>query len=304
MPSLRGYDDDPLIFDDGEFLGGYGDPDDAYNVNGYSWDVSADKWWVPYHGQGMCKGADDAFPICSLKRKVPMDVLATVPGPVESGQALRELDEFANFTRWFIDDTKGGPRAVRATLTIMSQSFDPIWVLFHSFIQLQQFLWTDCHEYDQIAPDDLDEYPHAYSAFCDPENFGFGCGGQKLDDAFEYPLGSLYDAEWSFIHSQPLTVRKSYHAPRWNIKYDLGDGSGFWENGGVDEWCADNLNAEWFTLSRDDNEEKALSRSVLLGTFSQMKWLDPSYVFVFVTVGVLLMALAFVQARKRSDQKT
>jgi len=294
MPNLRGANEDPLIFDDGEFLGGNGDPDNAWNVNGYSWGVSREQWWSPQDDMFPCNAADDVFPICSLKRSVRMEDMASIPGPIESGKAMREMTKFADFTRWFIEDTYSGPGSVKASLSIMSNSFDPIWVLFHSFIQLQQFLWTDCHEYDQIAPDELDAFPEAYSAFCDEDNKNL-CTAQGLDDAFEYELGSLEDAPWSFIHSQALTVRKSYHASRWNIRYDLGDGEGFWENGGVDEWCADKLNAEWFTLSRgSEQDESALSRSMSPRTISLMEWSEPSNLFVLVIAVVVLLVMVLM----------
>jgi len=308
--SLRGADDVPLIFDDGEFLGGYGNPDNEYSVNGYSWDVTIEQWSMtidPNDPHYTCNAVEDSYPKCSLKRTVTMEDMATISGPRESGQAMRDLSDFADYTRWFIESDYGGPGAVEASLSIMSNSYDPIWVLFHSFIQLQQFMWTDCHEYDQIAPDELDAHPEAYSAFCDEVDASF-CPGQELDDAFEYSLSALAVARWSFIHSQPLTVRKAYHAPRWNIRYDLGDGEGFWQNGAVDEWCADKLNDEWFTLSRSgevreevrEEDESALSRSMSPRTNSWIMVSDPIYILVFVVMAFTVRA---VQAWKNSKSK-
>jgi len=309
MPILRGENDDPLIFD-GEFLGGYGDPDDQYTVNGYSWDVPTAQWWVPI----TCGARDDEFPICSLKRKVSMEDMATIPGPIDSGRALREMSNFEDFTRWFIqDEIEGSPGAVPQSLTFMSLAYDPIWVFFHSFIQLQQFLWTDCHEYDQIKPEELDAHPEAYTAFC--SEAGENCERQELDDPFHYSLHSLEDAPWSFIHSQALTVRKAYHAPRWNIRYDLGDGEGFWKNGVLEEWCADKLNAEWFTLSRgeqdveeeeEEEEKEALSVPKALRRRSG-SWAirsDATYMYALVAVLVMMaMAVSVVQACKLSKQE-
>ena len=210
-----------------------------------------------------------------------------------------------------IDDTKGGLGSIKAKLSIMSQSYDPIWILFHSFIQLQQFLWTDCHEYDQIKPEELDAHPEAYSAFC--SEAGENCERQELDDPFHYSLHSLEDAPWSFIHSQALTVRKAYHAPRWNIRYDLGDGEGFWKNGVLEEWCADKLNAEWFTLSRgeqdvdeEEEEKEALSVPKALRRRSG-SWAirsDATYMYALVAVLVMMaMAVSVVQACKLSKQE-
>jgi len=302
MSSLRGYDDDPLVFDDGEFVGGYGNPIDAYSVNGYSWDVSVEQWWQPQDDKIFpCDAAEDSFPICSLKRRVSMDEMATIPGPIEAGRNLREMTEFANFTRWFIEDTDGSLGAVCPGLSITSNSFDPIWVMFHSFIQLQQFLWTDCHDYDQIDPDELDAFPEAYSTFCDELA---ECTGQELDDPFEYALNSLKDAPWSFIHSQNLTVRKAYYAPRWNIRYDLGGGDGFWANGGVGEWCDDKLNDEWFTLTSDrEVQESALSQSLLPRMLALTGWSVLSSLYVVVSASLLLLAMVLTYQMIRDSKR-
>merc|ERR1719445_1221075 len=191
---------------------------------------------------------------------------------------MRDLSNFKEFARWFTlnDDSpdwfdyeelhgyEGNLGSVNQSLSIMTLAYDPIWLMFHSFIQYQQFMWVDCNDYDLIAPEDLDDHPEAYSTYCDDSH---GCyTSQDLDAAFEFPLKRLYDAEWSVVHSQPLTVRKAYHAPRWNIQYDLGTGDGFFKNAGLDEWCAGRLNPQWFRLEGAEAEES--QASVLLRRFT------------------------------------
>ena len=128
-------------------------------------------------------------------------------------------------------------------------SYDPIWYLFHSMVSYHQAIWTDCNDYDLIASKDLDNYPEAYTAFCDQGN----CGGMELDDAMYYG-GLLPDKQWAFISKQDLTVRKAYNFEQWNILYDLGNGEGFYTDSGLAKYCKGKLNSEWFKIrtERDD----------------------------------------------------
>ena len=102
-------------------------------------------------------------------------------------------------------------------------SYDPIWYLFHSMVTYHQYIWIDCNDYDEIEADNLDDYEKAYESFCADD---IDCGDMDLDGK-QYIAGYFKDAEWVWIYSNELTVRKSYHLDRWNVKYDLGDGGGF-----------------------------------------------------------------------------
>merc|ERR1719384_84963 len=98
-------------------------------------------------------------------------------------------------------------------------------------ISYQQYMWQDCNDYDLIDPSELESDHNAYTQL--------------------FFADSLQLQPWAWINQHTLTVRKLYHLHRWNVIYDLGDGSGFYEESGFKDYCGDNLNAEWFTIEDD-----------------------------------------------------
>ena len=54
-------EDERQIFQTG--FGGYGDPDDSWKVNGYSWDITTKQFWSPDHNM-VCNAKNDQCPIC------------------------------------------------------------------------------------------------------------------------------------------------------------------------------------------------------------------------------------------------
>ena len=88
--------DPSLIFNNEENgLGGFGDPDNEWKVNKYSWDYSTEQYWVPTH----CTAEGDEFPICSLKR-AKSDTF-TWKTAEEFGDGIINNPTFKEFTRWY-----------------------------------------------------------------------------------------------------------------------------------------------------------------------------------------------------------
>eukprot|EP01084_Bolivina_argentea_P297990 513448_1 len=237
----------PYVFDD--IVGGDGDPNNYYNVNEYSWKYTTKQYWVPAH----CDADGDQYPLCSLKRSASNNA-AHGYSASETGEGIKGNSKFADFTVWY-SDTFNLPHELLTDVEYLCEpvitSYDPIWYLFHSMVSYHQAIWTDCNDYDLIAAEDLDKYPEAYNAFC--YNGGAACGPMQLDDKMVFG-GYLPGKEWSFIHNNDLTVRKSYHFPRWNIIYDLGNGEGFYTQSGLNEFCKGKLNSDWFMLNEDENK--------------------------------------------------
>jgi len=293
-PLLRDPSDDPLIFEDSKFVGGYGDPNDEFTVNGYSWDVSVEEWYMPVdepdssHNAFQCNAKDDVFPVCSFKRAVQLNDMQSIPSARMTGDVIKERTEYAAFLRFFLDEDGGPPFG----MSNFQEAFDPLWWLFHSFVQYQQFMWVDCHDYDLIDADELDDYPEAYSVFCLDGwvKAGSPCDAQELDDVMTFALDILKDVEWSFIHDEELTVRKSYHAPRWNILYDLR-GDDFFAKSGLEEACANKLNADWFVLD-DVNPNVAVEAAAdkLLGV--ENREVGAYGPWALGVVAVLMLAMA------------
>merc|ERR1719242_1042132 len=125
----------PLIFGD-QSVGGNGDPNNGWTVNGFSWEgVSTTDYWVPEH----CFADGDEYPLCSLKRSTaPKN---TVAHAVETGQGIIDNRNFIDFSVWYADTINlphdiltHAQRLLEPSIT----SYDPIWYLFHSMVSYHQ----------------------------------------------------------------------------------------------------------------------------------------------------------------------
>ena len=95
-------------------------------------------------------------------------------------------------------------------------------------VEYHHGMWIDCHDYDKININKLEEYPNAYSSFCWLNDNPF-CSGDISQGAIDFSLDAnikvcdnLQKQEWSFIYNQDLTMRKMYDVRNWNVIYDLG----------------------------------------------------------------------------------
>merc|ERR1712173_410876 len=125
MAIESGREDHPFILESD--IGGNGDPDNYWTVNGFSWNLTIEQFWVPTN----CVGRDDKYPLCSLKRALRSPF--GVPSAKEIGDTIINNPTFMEFVRYshisgsvihLIDDTN-----------FFTQSYEPIWYLFHSAIQ-------------------------------------------------------------------------------------------------------------------------------------------------------------------------
>lgn len=65
-----------------------------------------------------------------------------------------------------------------------------------------------------------------------------------------------------------------FHLHRWNVVYDLGDGSGFYEESGFRDYCGDKLNPNWFMLSASSQAEEGGSHSVELQSVERDEYVE------------------------------
>jgi len=281
----HGRERDPFIFTTG--LGGDGDPENHYTVNEYSWNVTTKEFWIP----DACIAADDDLPFCSLKRKLTS---FTIPNAREYGDFIIKHPNAEEFARGYFDlDNFGGFFVAGLDAEDgyhNNMGYEPVWPLYHSFVQYHQSIWADCNEYDRIPLDELDAHSDAYTPF----NGGMFDGyiALELDEPIMFP-GLLQYREWSFIHDNDLTVRKLWDQPSWNVIYDLGDGQGFFTDSGLREYCAGKLNASWFILDDDDdgqNEEYFVVGDERFGSASHWN-INESMIFTMVIFGFLMMIL-------------
>eukprot|EP00486_Rosalina_sp_Unknown_P000868 CAMPEP_0201565610 /NCGR_PEP_ID=MMETSP0190_2-20130828/4855_1 /ASSEMBLY_ACC=CAM_ASM_000263 /TAXON_ID=37353 /ORGANISM="Rosalina sp." /LENGTH=306 /DNA_ID=CAMNT_0047983309 /DNA_START=34 /DNA_END=951 /DNA_ORIENTATION=+ len=123
-------EDVPNIFQTG--LGGFGDPNDAWKVNEYSWDVTTQEFWSPDHNF-VCTASNDACPICSVKRDGTDTDFNHLQSANYYGTQIIDLSDFISFQQWMVSDV-GLPHSI-------DNSYDPIWYLFHSFESYMQGMW-------------------------------------------------------------------------------------------------------------------------------------------------------------------
>jgi len=297
--SEREEGEEPQIFtDENGLLGGYGDPENEWTVNEYSWKYTTEQYWVPAH----CRAKGDIFPICSLKRATSS---APEAAAEKQGGVIIDNPIFGDFSRAYAS-AFNLPHNLLTNAEYLFEpvvtSYDPIWYLFHSMVSYHQAMWTDCNDYDLIKPTELDDHPEAYSEFCDSD----GCGDMSLDGKM-YFGGYLTDHKWAFVNKQDLTVRKSFHFDRWNIIYDLEDGEGFYQNSGLSDYCKGKLNPDWWIISDDEQyqssnqdeqlKDKILSNldsshstttTMLITNIVKDNQLIVSVVFVAIIIGLLL----------------
>ena len=117
---------------------------------------------------------------------------------------------------------------------------DPLFPLFHSFLDYVRLLHTDCWDFDKVALDDLDQYiPYSFETLKDVDldyemNFKGLC--EEMDGEVK-----------TFCTEHTVTPRLMYDLSingQWDVIYELGD---FWnQNPGLMAQCADNLNDSWW----------------------------------------------------------
>lgn len=288
------------------YLGGYGDPDDFYRVNGYSWDISTEQYWSPMRKGAECEATGDECPICSLKRvgiaqNQETEEFKYVNSAKDVGQAIIENTKFKDFQVWVVSQCGGFPHGI-------DNSYDPIWYLFHSMETYYQAMWINCHNYDEIKGDELYDYiPNAFEPYCleDDKN---ECVAINLDDPL-YFEGVLAKRPWSFIHNEQINIKKLYHLPNWNVIYDLNDDD-FYIKSRLRQKCGSNLNSEWFMFPADDID--GLIDQEMVGSFGDMSLrnkvlnIEVEYIKItcifFVMLGFMIVLCKMYFSQRNNDE--
>jgi len=120
---------------------------------------------------------------------------------------------------------------------------DPLFVLFHAFLDYVRVLHTDCYDFDRVGSMHLEDYfPYSYHViYTDLDyvmRFGVLCEtAEEGLDVIQTPL----------CEETNITVRDFYDSSvnaKWNVLYELGD---FWNlNPELQDLCGDNVNMTWF----------------------------------------------------------
>ena len=240
----------PSILSEPKYFGGYGDPNNLFAVNQYSWKgVSNEKWSVPKENACIAKG--DIWPNqCSIKRiPVNHNMVGHIVDSPEKIKLLLSSDKFKNFEdmhkemgwkNYALNMFSGigrnpdkimiGDQKIKlkdlATVHI-AQPYEPIWWLHHSFARYQLSMWTFCHGYDVIGTEDMENHPEMYTNYCGKEKankrFSAGCidyvnnlsNTNKKKEAFlEYSFDFSLDAPLDF---HPLNEQEWSYVYHHNV---------------------------------------------------------------------------------------
>jgi len=186
---------------------------------------------------------------------------------------------------------------------------DPLFPVFHAFIDYIRLMRTDCWDFDLIAVEDLDKHdPYAYTAV------------HGHNTSLDYPMDFSILCDETGGKSPRLCSHRDI-TPRFmfdvspngafKIVYELGD---FWnENDDLKAACADNLNGSWWSnamINDQDSESNPstdgyaqfVSDHILESTtrFTSATAIGP---VVFLALGMMLMALLRHCAMRTKEQK-
>merc|ERR1712241_405178 len=243
--------------------GGEGDPDDDYCVNGL---------WSREHFETddeLCADDEEEGSCCLKRWHSDIDDLdrSTVLYPPSTLARLVYVNEdYRNFTNFmgaiggfhgdihsffgskagthFCGDGNGAP------------TYEPLFPLFHTFIEYLRLLHEDCNQFDTVNADDLDDLqPFAY----DPEYKGSSI---PLDYVMDYSVlcDESNGKKKAFCSETDITPRLMYDVSpnsQFNLVYELGD---FWtDNDELKTMCAHNLNLSWWRLPEVERTEEFVS---------------------------------------------
>jgi len=191
--------------------------------------------------------------------------------------------------------------------------WDPLFPVFHTWIEYLRLMHQDCNDYDLIANEDLDDYmPYVF----DDNYKGYNVSLDYVMD-FSVLCDETNGKKPAICSNTDITPRLMFDVSpntRFNLVYELGP---FWhDNSLLRSLCADNLNDTWWlndmetdtdtdTDTDDDTEESMLSRSMSEhGLRSEGTNVYTPTAMVVMLCGLVVMALMrWCMMRKEKDMK-
>ena len=227
-------------------LGPDGDPDNNHCVEDEIWNLDT------YTTEFLCASDSEISPNCCLKRE--RNPNHHCPNHTDILQLI-QYNKFKDFQTEFdilhADIHKIVARNNGSHMWSYNAPEDPLFVLFHSFIDYIRAMRQDCFQFDQVGVAELDEYiPFVYDNFVtdreDKDGNVIDAPSMKytLDTVMNF--GFIQEAEWSWVKQEgiELTPRMMFDIAAWNVSFELGS---FWRlNEDVQDWCDGKLNETWF----------------------------------------------------------
>ena len=127
---------------------------------------------------------------------------------------------------------------------------DPLFFLFHSFLDYIRLMRTDCWEFDQVPLDKVEDYsPYSWSVNSQYPDL-------SMDDAMEWEHICTAANVDVFCADNEVTIRSLWDMTRWGVSYELGS---FWtDNDRLQRLCSGKINGSWF-YSADEVQQNRLS---------------------------------------------
>jgi len=289
-------------------LGGDGDVNDNYCVTDELWSVDQ------YTTDFLCAD-DEVDGQCCLKRFHIEDQNKTLFPGSEFAAAVLVDGEYAAFGAFQsrIKAMHGDIHDFIASVgyhTHFSTAdgeavCDPLFPLFHSFLDYIRLLHIDCNQFDVVAAEDLDDFmPFSY---------------EIIDTELDFPMDfsclcDNSDGEKKRLCSDhDITARLMYDISpnsRWNVVYELGD---FWENNeALHTECLDSLNETWWVLESlnetrwvlEDPHDAAFAVSILSARWLATETeLAPIAIMLILAASTALMGLYALTMRLKKEKQ-
>jgi len=239
-------------------LGGEGDVDDNYCVTDSPWTV--DEYDTDY----LCADTEEEGHCClkrlngHKKKDSKLFSSTDLSDELLSDVTYGGFGYYVNYVHRNVHNFIGYDTATHMNLEGTPAS-DPLFVLFHTFLDFARVLRADCYDFDKVPNDELEECtPNCFEVF-----------NTTLDFEMEFSLlcdaDSLVDPFCAFTEGQTIAVRELYDIStntHWNVLYELGT---FWSrNDELMAQCADNVNDTWFSAEVLDSEQQVLTHGVVI----------------------------------------
>jgi len=274
------------------------------NVNN-NFCVEDEPWSVDYYTTEYLCADDEESPNCCLKRFHSDSNGSSLASREEMSDVIYLDKQYASFENFsialndhhsnihtFIGSVEGKTHFNPVT---GEPEVDPLFPLFHAFIEYVRLMRQDCYEYDKMAATEWDswlgyvygnnanmtlDYNMTFSVLCD------GSNGQRVRMCSSAQI------------TPRLMMDISPNSP-FNIVYELGN---FWNKGlALPGFCSDNLNSTWW--SNADATSSTSSQFVMDRVLSSVAALSGETSFVAMAVMVMGLVVIAVLRSCRSSSK-
>jgi len=235
-------------------LGGNGNIDNDYCVEDEPWTIDE------YNTEFLCAD-DETSPHCCLKRfhidsnTSKLSTRSELSDIIYVDQYYRLYDNFfskVNYHHEYIHNFIGSvEQHTHFNPTQGEPEVDPLFPLFHAFIDFLRLMRTDCWQFDLVDVEDLDDYiPYSFAKSNDTQGTLI-----DLDYAMTFSIlcdGTDHEGERLCSYNN-ITPRLMYDmSPNrgFGLVYELGE---FWSaNNELQNACSDNLNSTWWRMAETD----------------------------------------------------